>query len=138
MMQMGEQYSLPDLHQLMEGKPPFPAVSHGLAEPFTPHHHSLVAGPQHYGMVLIGGEGEEIQSSAPHPAPPPPLPPPGFSEELGDVGAGGETQRRWPRQETLTLLDVRARLDSRFKETSHKAPLWDEVSRYVLTNHGIS
>lgn len=37
---------------------------------------------------------------------------------------------RWPRQETLTLLEVRSRLDHRFKEANHKGPLWDEVSRY--------
>ncbi|EHA8587410.1 trihelix transcription factor PTL [Cocos nucifera] len=137
-METGEQYSFPGLHQLMAGKPPFPAVSHGLADPFTAHHQNLVAGPQHYGMVFIGREGEEIMSSAPHPPPrPPPLPPPpGFSEELGDVDAGGETQPRWPRQETLTLLEVRARLDSRFREAAHKAPLWDEVSRIMAEEHG--
>nr|XP_010909888.1 trihelix transcription factor PTL [Elaeis guineensis] len=135
MMETGEQYSLPDLHQLMAGKPPFPAVSHGLADPFTAHHQSLVAGPQHYGMVLIGGEGEETMSAAPH-LPPPLPPPPGFFGELRDVGAGGETQRRWPRQETLTLLEVRARLDSRFREAAHKASLWDEVSRIMAEEHG--
>lgn len=36
---------------------------------------------------------------------------------------------RWPRQETLTLLEIRSRLDSRFKEANQKGPLWDEVSR---------
>ncbi|CAN4109534.1 unnamed protein product [Withania somnifera] len=35
---------------------------------------------------------------------------------------------RWPRQETLTLLEVRSRLDFKFKEANHKGPLWDEVS----------
>lgn len=36
---------------------------------------------------------------------------------------------RWPRQETLTLLEIRIRLDPKFKEANQKGPLWDEVSR---------
>lgn len=36
---------------------------------------------------------------------------------------------RWPRQETLTLLEIRSRLDPKFKEANQKGPLWDEVSR---------
>uniref|UniRef100_A0A3Q7ILM6 Myb-like domain-containing protein n=1 Tax=Solanum lycopersicum TaxID=4081 RepID=A0A3Q7ILM6_SOLLC len=36
---------------------------------------------------------------------------------------------RWPRQETLKLLEVRSQLDSKFKEAIQKGPLWDEVSR---------
>lgn len=35
---------------------------------------------------------------------------------------------RWPRQETLTLLEIRSRLDAKFKEANHKGPLWDEVA----------
>ncbi|XP_008813676.2 trihelix transcription factor PTL-like [Phoenix dactylifera] len=137
MMPIAEQYSLPNLHQLlMAGKPPFPAVSHGLPDPFSAHHQSLVASPQHYGMVLVVSKGEEMSSAPYPPPPPPPLLPPGSSEELGGVGAGGETQRRWPRQETLTLLEVRARLDSRFREAAHKAPLWDEVSRIMAEENG--
>lgn len=47
----------------------------------------------------------------------------------GDVdGDGGGA--RWPRQETLTLLEVRTRLNTRFKQSTQKTPLWDEVSRY--------
>lgn len=49
-------------------------------------------------------------------------------------GAGGGNSR-WPRQETLTLLDIRSKLDSKFKEANHKGPLWDEVSRYYPTLH---
>lgn len=45
-----------------------------------------------------------------------------------EVGDGGSA--RWPRQETLTLLEIRSRLDSRFREANQKGPLWDEVSRY--------
>lgn len=51
----------------------------------------------------------------------------------GDVkmeceGSGGR-MGRWPRQETLMLLEIRSKLDSRFKQANHKGPLWDEVSR---------
>ncbi|EXC25409.1 Trihelix transcription factor GT-2 [Morus notabilis] len=43
---------------------------------------------------------------------------------------------RWPRQETLTLLEIRSRLNSKFKDTNQKAPLWDEVSRIMAEEHG--
>ncbi|XP_047336416.1 trihelix transcription factor PTL-like [Impatiens glandulifera] len=49
----------------------------------------------------------------------------------GDPGAG-----RWPRQETLTLLEIRSRLDARFREANQKGPLWDEVSRIMAEEHG--
>lgn len=53
---------------------------------------------------------------------------------VGSSGANGESgfsQRRWPRQETLTLLEIRTRLHPKFQQASvQKAPLWDEVSRY--------
>ncbi|CAH8379728.1 unnamed protein product [Eruca vesicaria subsp. sativa] len=50
----------------------------------------------------------------------------------GDVGGTG----RWPRQETLTLLEIRSRLDHKFKEANQKGPLWDEVSRIMSEEHG--
>lgn len=49
--------------------------------------------------------------------------------ETGGGGGGGDGSGRWPRQETLTLLEIRSRLDSKFKEANQKGPLWDEVSR---------
>ncbi|XP_050380381.1 trihelix transcription factor PTL [Argentina anserina] len=49
----------------------------------------------------------------------------------GDAGSG-----RWPRQETLTLLEIRSRLDYKFKEANQKGPLWDEVSRIMSEEHG--
>lgn len=48
----------------------------------------------------------------------------GFSGFTDGGGTG-----RWPRQETLMLLEVRSRLDHKFKEANQKGPLWDEVSR---------
>ncbi|KAJ0976313.1 hypothetical protein J5N97_018278 [Dioscorea zingiberensis] len=49
---------------------------------------------------------------------------------------GGSSQGRWPRQETLTLLDIRSRLDPKFRQSSQKAPLWDEVSRIMAEEYG--
>ena len=36
---------------------------------------------------------------------------------------------RWPRQETYALLEIRSDMDSKFRDSSFKAPLWEEVSR---------
>lgn len=49
--------------------------------------------------------------------------------EGGGLGVGDGGNGRWPRQETLTLLEIRSRLDPKFKEANQKGPLWDEVSR---------
>lgn len=54
----------------------------------------------------------------------------------GWIGNDGGNNSRWPRQETLTLLEIRSRLDSRFKEANQKGPLWDEVSRIMAEEHG--
>ena len=45
--------------------------------------------------------------------------------DAADAGAA-----RWPRQETLTLLEIRSKLDHKFKEANQKGPLWDELARY--------
>ncbi|OMO68203.1 trihelix transcription factor GT-2-like protein [Corchorus olitorius] len=57
----------------------------------------------------------------------------GFDGEAAAFGGDGGTGR-WPRQETLTLLEIRSRLDSKFKEANQKGPLWDEVSREKFEN----
>ncbi|KAJ8759182.1 hypothetical protein K2173_004189 [Erythroxylum novogranatense] len=49
---------------------------------------------------------------------------------------GGGSSSRWPRQEALALLEIRSKLDSRFKEANQKGPLWDEVSRIMAKEHG--
>lgn len=54
--------------------------------------------------------------------------------EMDAPGGGGNG--RWPRQETLTLLEIRSRLDYKFKEANQKGPLWDEVSRIMSEEHG--
>ena len=47
----------------------------------------------------------------------------------GDRSYGGS---RWPRQETLALLNIRSGMDVAFRDASVKGPLWEEVSRYSL------
>ncbi|GFP88123.1 trihelix transcription factor ptl [Phtheirospermum japonicum] len=58
----------------------------------------------------------------------------GFMAEAGGGGDGGAG--RWPRQETLTLLEIRSKLDPKFKEANQKGPLWDEVSRIMSEEYG--
>ncbi|KAJ9559049.1 LOW QUALITY PROTEIN: hypothetical protein OSB04_013663 [Centaurea solstitialis] len=43
---------------------------------------------------------------------------------------------RWPKEETRALLEIRSRLDSKFKEANQKALLWDQVSRIMSMEHG--
>ncbi|KAI3677206.1 hypothetical protein L1987_86829 [Smallanthus sonchifolius] len=54
----------------------------------------------------------------------------------GGNGLDMEVGGRWPKEETLALLDIRARLNSKFKEANHKGHLWDEVSRIMCSEHG--
>lgn len=48
--------------------------------------------------------------------------------EEGERSFGG---KRWPRQETLALLQIRSDMGVAFRDASVKGPLWEEVSRYV-------
>lgn len=59
-------------------------------------------------------------------------------EDIGRWGLGINDggNSRWPRQETLTLLEIRSRLDCNFKEANQKGPLWDQVSRIMEEEHG--
>lgn len=41
------------------------------------------------------------------------------------------TGNRWPREETLALLKIRSDMDTVFRDSALKGPLWDEVSRFV-------
>ncbi|CAL9080026.1 unnamed protein product [Musa textilis] len=49
--------------------------------------------------------------------------------EGGERGGSGATGNRWPRQETLALLQIRSDMDSAFRDATLKGPLWEEVSR---------
>ncbi|KAL1319523.1 hypothetical protein HN51_071790 [Arachis hypogaea] len=60
----------------------------------------------------------------------------GREEEEGGGGGrddGGDKMsfggNRWPRQETLALLKIRSDMDSVFRDSTLKGPLWEEVSR---------
>ncbi|XP_015951617.1 trihelix transcription factor PTL [Arachis duranensis] len=51
-------------------------------------------------------------------------------------GDASSNNGRWPRQETLTLLEIRSKLHPKFKDANHKGPLWEQVSRIMLEEHG--
>ncbi|KAM1030220.1 hypothetical protein FF1_034100 [Malus domestica] len=48
-------------------------------------------------------------------------------ENKGDRNLSGG--KRWPRQETVALLKIRSQMDDAFRDSSLKAPLWEDVSR---------
>ena len=61
--------------------------------------------------------------------------PGGFGQEEREGGGEGHRNfggNRWPREETLALLKIRSDMDVAFRDSALKAPLWTEVSRYVL------
>ncbi|KAG8374493.1 hypothetical protein BUALT_Bualt10G0000600 [Buddleja alternifolia] len=51
----------------------------------------------------------------------------------GAEGVGGSSMNRWPRQETLALLQVRSEMDAAFRDATLKAPLWEQVSSLLLS-----
>ncbi|KAF9676583.1 hypothetical protein SADUNF_Sadunf08G0017300 [Salix dunnii] len=158
------QYGMPDLRQLVAGRAHFQGTQQGgepffvqgrsLAAPQTHHFESIMVGHEAMlssGLVKLGGHhdryctnatninttnsatigtsssagagtlyGVEMESAT----------------TAGWAGNDGGNNSRWPRQETLTLLEIRSRLDSRFKEANQKGPLWDEVSRIMAEEHG--
>ncbi|XP_068320847.1 trihelix transcription factor DF1-like [Pyrus communis] len=52
----------------------------------------------------------------------------GGQEELLGGGERSFGGNRWPRQETLALLQIRSEMDVAFRDASVKGPLWEEVS----------
>ena len=141
-------YGMADLRQFMNTRPHFPPIP----DLFPAHHHHRNLTPtQPYELMMVGrqvtthdmisrGLHDFVTDSA---APPPPPTSattvvPSSNATLTGLDAdavclGGDASTgRWPRQETLTLLEIRSRLDSKFKEANQKGPLWDEVSRYTL------
>lgn len=64
----------------------------------------------------VGGSGEEEKDMK--------------MEETGEGGGGGGN--RWPRPETLALLRIRSEMDKAFRDSTLKAPLWEEISRFVI------
>ncbi|KAL1189986.1 Trihelix transcription factor GT-2 [Cardamine amara subsp. amara] len=51
-------------------------------------------------------------------------------EETGEGAGGGGN--RWPRPETLALLRIRSEMDKAFRDSTLKAPLWEEISRKMM------
>ncbi|OMO95196.1 hypothetical protein CCACVL1_05500 [Corchorus capsularis] len=162
-MEMGDQYGLPDLRRFLARRTHFPATQqpsepyfvHRNVAPLAPyeafmvtnnglpmvptgallrfggghdnHHFSAAASASAFAGNGIGSSGSGSGSAI-------------FGVEMENGGwsfgnfDGGNS--RWPRQETLTLLEIRSRLDSKFKEANQKGPLWDEVSRIMAEEHG--
>lgn len=105
---------------------PSSSSGHGLTTPHHHHQHEFLTDSSTPVAVAATAIGTTTTSA-------------GFSGmdqmETGG-GGGGDGSGRWPRQETLTLLEIRSRLDSKFKEANQKGPLWDEVSRIMSEEHG--
>ncbi|PKU64635.1 trihelix transcription factor PTL-like [Dendrobium catenatum] len=83
--------------------------------------------------IFPAAASDHLYSLSP-PLPSPPLPHPPFISAVN--GGVSSSQSRWPRQETLTLLEIRARLDPQFREAGQKAPLWDQVARIMAEEYG--
>ncbi|RAL45526.1 hypothetical protein DM860_016018 [Cuscuta australis] len=54
--------------------------------------------------------------------------------EVSELQNGGESDRnaggnRWPHDQTLALLQIRSEMDFAFRDSTPKAPLWEQVSR---------
>lgn len=141
---MEEQYGITDLTHYMNGRV-FTAI------PQPPPHTQQPPHDLHYDMVMMGGGGggggggmmfrSDSTTGTGSTTASLSAGGGGLDMEIGggldmEIGGGGGGNGRWPRQETLTLLEVRSRLDSKFKEANQKGPLWDEVSRIMSEEHG--
>lgn len=52
-----------------------------------------------------------------------------FKAEHGEESDRNFAANRWPRQETMALLNIRSEMDAAFRDATPKAPLWEQVSR---------
>ncbi|XP_059667487.1 trihelix transcription factor PTL [Cornus florida] len=161
-MEMEEQYGMADLRQFMNGRPHFPVTLQAgdhlfsgernltqAAAAATQQHYEMVrvaaaAGQVSDHMVSLGLHHDQFGSSCDYNNPTPTTTTTTTSSLTAtctaslnglEMECGGNG--RWPRQETLTLLEIRSRLDPKFKEANHqKGPLWDEISRMMSEEHG--
>lgn len=72
------------------------------------------------------------EAASPISSRPPAAPTANFEEMIqatADAG-GGSSSNRWPRQETLALLQIRSEMDTAFRDATLKGPLWDQISRF--------
>ncbi|KAK4396480.1 Trihelix transcription factor PTL [Sesamum angolense] len=135
---MEDQYGMADLRQFISSRPLFPPIPQ---PPDLISSHRGLNPPHPYDMLIFrsdstttanttnaGGAAGSSSGAAPSSCFG------GFENGGGGGGDGGTG--RWPRQETLTLLEIRSRLDPKFKEANQKGPLWDEVSRIMSEEHG--
>ncbi|KAK1426018.1 hypothetical protein QVD17_14685 [Tagetes erecta] len=95
----------------------------------------------HYAMVMLGGGGgiDVFGSDSTTMGMGSAAAASGHSGDSGGASGSGlemEIGGRWPKEETLALLEIRTRLDFKFKEATHKGHLWDEVSRIMYVEHG--
>ncbi|KAF8115337.1 hypothetical protein N665_0029s0171 [Sinapis alba] len=146
------QYGIPELRQLMKGggrtstaaspstSSHFPSDFFGFnlsaAAPPRLHHQFTTDHHQEMGFLPHGIHGLGGSSSSNLNASTTCGGGVGFLDGGGFSGGDGGATGRWPRQETLTLLEIRSRLDHKFKEANQKGPLWDEVSRIMSEEHG--
>lgn len=78
-----------------------------------------------YGSLREAAAGSHVQGR--EQVPPQTLTDDDGAGEEGERGGGGVN--RWPREETLALLRIRSGLDSNFRDSNIKGPLWENVSR---------
>ncbi|KAK8531724.1 hypothetical protein V6N12_053187 [Hibiscus sabdariffa] len=138
-MEMGDQNGLSELRRSLSTTTHFPATMPPLSLPFLAHiNNTAPLAPYHEPLMLNNGLAmpsgllrfsHHHLPSGSSSGPCPTL----FGVEMGNIDGGNS---RWPRQETLTLLEIRIRLDSKFKEANQKGPLWDEISRIMVEEYG--
>lgn len=143
---MDDQYALSDLRHLITTAP---SRSHFPSSSSIPHHDlssstAAASAFRHhhnpYDLIMMMPRDTQLPDFRSDSATTPPAivsaqpGPSAFELETASIAADCATAR-WPRQETLTLLDIRSRLDSKFKEANQKGPLWDEVSRIMAEEH---
>lgn len=83
----------------------------GLGDPDSPDAPSPIASrpsPTNYSKLLLSAQQDDE----------------GLEEERGNSGGN-----RWPRAETLALIQIRSDLDANFRDSGVKGPLWEDVSR---------
>ncbi|KAL4281037.1 hypothetical protein GQ457_03G028180 [Hibiscus cannabinus] len=141
-MEMGDQYGLPDLRRLLTTRTHFPASLPLPSDSESYLAHRTMASSALYhdapymlsnGIAIPSGFLRFSTDTAT-----------AFTASASASGGGGGWSvgnfdggnSRWPREETLTLLEIRSRLDSKFKEANHKGPLWDEISRIMGEEYG--
>lgn len=145
---MEDQYGMSDLRQFISGRPLYPNHLHPHPDLLSAHHpYDMMAvlrdSANHTNTLTSASANNNNSSSRSNNnnnnnhiggsssgA--------GFGGGFHEMEVGGCTAvasgggGRWPRQETLNLLEIRSRLDTKFKEANQKGPLWDEVSRYIV------